>query len=153
MGLKNATGEFQRFMEHCLDGLRDDVCIPYIDDIIVFSQTFEDHVDHIRRVLRRLREHGVKLKPKKCILFKREVNYLGHIVSAAGYSLDHSNVEAVRSLKDSKPSTVGEVRRLLGLLGSPTHSSSYCRQLLKMWSNQHTRPKNVSIMAQYHPLD
>ena len=51
MGLKNAPGEFQRFMEHCLDGLRDDICIPYIDDIIVFSQTFEDHVDHIRKCL------------------------------------------------------------------------------------------------------
>ena len=104
-------------MEHCLDGLRYDVCIHYIDGIIVFSQTFEDHVDHIRRVLRWLCEHGVKLKPKKCRLFKREVNYLGQIVSAAGYRLDYSNVEAVRTLKDSKPSTVGEVRRLLGLLG------------------------------------
>ena len=68
-------------------------------------------------MLRRLHEHGVKLKPKKCRLFKREVNYLGQIVSAAGYRLDHSNVEAVRTLKDSKPSTVGEVRKLLGLLG------------------------------------
>ena len=47
MGLKNAPGEFPRFMEHCLDGLRDNICIPYIDDIIVFSQTFDDHVDHI----------------------------------------------------------------------------------------------------------
>ena len=46
MGLKNAPGEFQGFMEHCLDGLRDDLCIPHIDDIVVFSQTFEDHVDH-----------------------------------------------------------------------------------------------------------
>ena len=117
MGLKNAPGEFQRFMEHCLDGLRDDICIPYIDDIIVFSQTFEEHVNHIRKVLRRLREHGVKLKPKKCKLFKREVNYLGQIVSAEGYRLDPSNVEAVRTLKDSKPSTVGEVRKLLGLVG------------------------------------
>ena len=110
-------------MEHCLDGLRDDICIPYIDDIIVFSQTFEDHVDHIRKVLRRLREHGVKLKSKKCRLFKREVNYLGQIVSAAGYRLDPSNVEVVRTLKDSKPSTVGEVRKLLVLLGY------YCRYI------------------------
>ena len=79
MGLKNAPGEFQRFMEHCLDGLRDDICIPYVDEIIVFSQTFEDHVDRVRKVLRQLREHGVKLKPKKYTLFKREVNYLGQI--------------------------------------------------------------------------
>ena len=93
MGLKNAPREFQRFMAHCLDGLRDDICIPYIDDIIAFSQTFEDHVDHIRKVLRRLREHGAKLKPKTCRLFKREVNCLGQIVSAAGYGLDHSNVK------------------------------------------------------------
>ena len=75
MGLKNAPGEFQRVMENCLDGLRDDICIPYIDDIL-FSQTFEDHVDHIRKVLKRLPEHGVKLKPKKCRLFKRAVKRL-----------------------------------------------------------------------------
>ena len=76
MGLKIAPGKFQRFMEHCLDGLRDEICIPYIDDIIVFSKTFEDYVDHIRQVLRRLRAHGVELKPKKCRLFNKEVNYL-----------------------------------------------------------------------------
>ena len=64
-----------------------------------------------------MREHGVKLKLKNCGLFKREVNYFRQIVSAAGYRLDHSNVEAVRTLKDSKPSSVGEVRGLLSLLG------------------------------------
>jgi len=70
MGLENAPGEFQRFMECCLDGLRDDICIPYIDDIIVFGQTLEDHVDHIQKVPRRLCEHGVKLKTKKYRLLK-----------------------------------------------------------------------------------
>ena len=151
-------------MELYLDGLRDDICIPYIDDIIVFSQKFKDHLDHIRKVLRRLREHGVKLKPKKCRFFKRKVNYLGQIVSAAGYSLDYSNVEALITLKESNPSTVGEVRKVTGtswvppqvypglLLGLPTHSSSYYRQLLKVWPN-HTRASNVSIMVLYHLLD
>ena len=109
--------EFQRFMEFCIDGLRDGICIPYIDDIIVFSKSFEDHVDHLRQVLRRLWAHGVKLMPKKCRLFKRGVNYLGQIVSAAGYRPDTSNVEAIRVLKNSKSRTVGEVRKLLGLLG------------------------------------
>ena len=60
---------------------------------------------------------GLNLNRRSADFFKREVNYLGQIVSAAGYRIDHSNVEAVRTLKDSKPSTVGEVRRLLGLLG------------------------------------
>ena len=78
MGLKNAPGEFQH------------ICIPYIDDIIVYSKTFEEHVDHIRQVLQRLRAHGLKLKPKKCKLFKREVNYLGQIVSASGYPVKTS---------------------------------------------------------------
>ena len=68
--LENVPGEFQRFMEHCLDRLRDNICIPYIEDIIVLSQTLEDHVDHIRNVIRRLHKHGVKLKPKKCTLFR-----------------------------------------------------------------------------------
>ena len=64
-GLKNAPRKFQHFMEQCLDGLRDDICIPYIDDIIVFSQAFQDRVDHNRKVLRRLREHGVKLNTEE----------------------------------------------------------------------------------------
>lgn len=116
-GLKNAPAEYQRFMEHCLNGLRDDICIPYIDDVIVFSQSFEEHVEHIRAVLRRLREHGVKLKPRKCRLFKREVACLGRIVSAHGHRPDPTHIEAVVALKNSQPTTVSEVRKLLGLLG------------------------------------
>jgi len=117
MGLRNAPGEFQRFMESCLDELRDDICIPYIDDIIVFSQTFADHVEHIRKVLQRLRQHGIKLKPKKCRLFRKEVSCLGRIISADGHRPDPSNVEAVTALRSRQATTVGEVRKLLGLLG------------------------------------
>ena len=116
-GLTNAPACFQRFMEHCLDGLRDNICIPYLDDIIVFSHSFEEHVEYLRQVLQRLQSHGVKLKPRKCKLFQREVHYLGRIVSKEGYRPDPSNLEAVLKLKDSQPQTVGDIRKLLGLLG------------------------------------
>ncbi len=116
-GLTNAPATFQRFMEGCLEGLRDEICIPYLDDIIVFSKSFEEHVDHVRTVLQRLHAHGVKLKAKKCNFFRKEVCYLGRIVSEDGYSIDRRNVRALRSLKETPPKSIGEVRKLLGLLG------------------------------------
>ena len=115
-GLSRAPGAFQRFMENCLGDLRDTVCVPYLDDIIIFSATFEEHLEHTRKVLRRLREHGVKLKPRKCELFKRKVKFLGRVVSEEGYALDPSSIKTVLALKDSPPKTVNEVRKLMGFL-------------------------------------
>ena len=104
-------------MEHCLEGLRDDICIPYLDDVIIFSKTSDEHVEHVRQVLRQLRTNGIKLKPDKCNFFRKEVHYLGQIVSAEGYRLDRNKIEAVSTLKNSIPRTIGDVRKLLGLLG------------------------------------
>ena len=115
-GLSNSPANVQRFMEGCLEGIRDEICIPYLDDVIVYSNTFAEHVEHLRTVLRRLRKHGVKLKPSKCSLFQREVRYLGRTVNQAGYSIDPESTKAVTSLRESTPKTVGEVRKLTGLL-------------------------------------
>ena len=115
-GLMNAPASFQRFMEHCLGDLRDEIAIPYLDDVIVFSRTFNEHVDHLRTVLRSLREHGIKLKPRKCHFFKREVCSLGRIVSKQVHTMDPKGIDAVKSLKYTKPNTIGEVRHLVGLL-------------------------------------
>eukprot|EP00794_Sanderia_malayensis_P019345 gene19345-21264_t len=115
-GLTNAPGGFQRFMEQCLEGIRDEFCIPYLDNLTVFSPDFQSHIQHLSSALKRLRSKGLKLKPKKCELFKRQVKYLGHIISEQGYHMDTSNLQAIHQLRDSKPSTVGDVRRIIGFL-------------------------------------
>jgi len=72
--LMNAPANVQRFMENCL-------CIPHLDDVIVFSVTFSEHIKHLRKVLQRLKSYGVKLKPRKCAFFKQEVCFLGKVIS------------------------------------------------------------------------
>lgn len=126
-GLSRAPGAFQCFMENCPGDLRDTVCVPYRDDIIIFSVTFEEHLEHTRKVLRRLREHGVKLKPRKCELLNRKVKFLGRVVSEEGYTLDPSSIKSVLALKDSPPKTVNEVRKLMGFL-------NYYRRYVKNFS-------------------
>ena len=80
-------------------------------------------------MLRRLQENGVKLKPSKCELFRKEVRYLGRLVSAEGHRMDPGDVAAVRTLREKKPATVGELRKLLGLLG-------YYRSYIKDFSRR-----------------
>lgn len=115
-GLTNAPAAFQRSMEEMLDTLRDECCIPYLDDVLCFSQSFEEHVNVLRRVLQALQRHGVKLRPEKCELFRKEVRYVGRLVSENGVRVDPKDVEAVQALKEKTPQTVGDVRRLLGFL-------------------------------------
>ena len=128
-GLMNAPAAFQRYMESCLHGLRDEIVIPYLDDLIVFSSSFSEHLEHVTTVLRRLRSHGIKLKAGKCRLFKREVSYLGRIITADGYYPDPKSTTAVTQLADMEPKTIGDVRKLLGFL-------NYFRKFIQDFSRQ-----------------
>ena len=83
-GLTNAPPTFQRLMECVLAGLSGAHCLVYLDDIIVFSTTFEEHVQRLVSVFGRLRAAGLKLKPKKCHFAKQQITYLGHVISANG---------------------------------------------------------------------
>ena len=116
-GLTNAPAVFQRFMETCLEGLNGEIAMTYLDDVLVYSDDFEHHLDHLQKVLQRMQAHGVKLRPNKCELFRGEVRYLGRLVSADGHRPDPSDIMAVKSIGERKPETVGDLRKLLGLLG------------------------------------
>lgn len=72
-GLSSAPSEFQRSMEHCMAGLRDTICLPYLDNNLVHSTSFDEHLEHISLVLQHYREHGVKKE--------RNVNYSGKVSS------------------------------------------------------------------------
>lgn len=115
-GLTNAPAAFQRCMEGVLEGLQDECCYPYLDDVLCFSKTFNEHVADLRRVLRRMREHGIKLRPKKCELFKKQVRYVGRLVSGEGVQVDPEDIDVVLQLKEKTPKTVGDVRALVGFL-------------------------------------
>ena len=106
----NAPANFQRFMENGLRELRDEMCIPYLEDVIVFSKTYSEHIEHLRKVLRRLKSYGVKLKPIKCALLKWEVSFLGRVISENGYQIDPKATNAVTAMENLKLQTVGEVR-------------------------------------------
>ena len=87
-------------------------CIIYLDDIIVFSKTPEEHVQRLRGVFKKLSAAGLKLKPSKCEFFKSEITYLGHIVSKEGIEMDPKKITAIKEWPVSK--TVTEVQSFLG---------------------------------------
>ena len=95
-GLCNGPSTFQRLMEVVLSGLVWDSCFVYIDDVLVCSRTFEEHLQHLRQVFTQLREANLKLKPKKCLFLRDEVSYLGHVVTREGIRPDPSKTERIK---------------------------------------------------------
>ena len=121
-GLCNATATFQRLMELVMSGLQWKVCLIYLDDIIVYGSTFKQELERLKEVFSRLRKANLKLKVKKCELFRKSVNFLGHVVTSEGITADPSKIEAVKSWPE--PKNLSEVRSFLGLC-------SYYRKFIK----------------------
>lgn len=108
-----------------LRGLSWKSCLVYLDDIIIFSKTIQEHVSHLQEVFERLRNAGLKLKPEKCHFAKAELKYLGHVVSREGISPDPEKIDAVRSYP--VPRNLKNLRAYLGL-------SRYYRKFIKSYS-------------------
>ena len=124
-GATNAPATFQRLMHDCLGDLNMNWCIVYLDDIIIFSDTKEEHLKRLEAVFQKLSAAGLKLKPSKCFFFREEIEYLGHVVSGKGIATNPKKVEAVA--KWSTPKTVYDVRSFLGFVG-------YYRRFIKDFS-------------------
>ncbi|KAL5020629.1 hypothetical protein ScPMuIL_002291, partial [Solemya velum] len=104
-GLCNGPSTFQRLMEKCMGDMHLRECLIFLDDILIFSKTFEEHLDRLNVVFERLSEHNLKLKPSKCEFFRTSVSYLGHVVSADGFAgyyrrFIRNYAQIVKSLND-----------------------------------------------------
>jgi hypothetical protein len=114
-GLTNAPAYFMYLMNKVFMEYLDKFVVVFIDDILVFSKTEEEHAEHLRLVLQKLKEHQLYAKRSKCEFWLTEVSFLGHIVSNGGISVDPSKVKDVLNWKP--PINVSEIRSFLGLAG------------------------------------
>ena len=114
-GLCNAPATFQRLMQNCLRELNLTYALIYLDDVIVFSRTEEEHLHRLRVVFGRFLEHGLKLKPSKCHFLQDEITFLGHEISADGTRLGTANLKAIAEM--APPKTYTEIRCFTGMTG------------------------------------
>ena len=115
-GLTNAPATFERLMELVLAGLTWDKCLVYLDDVMVFGETKEELKNNLEEVFLRLRDVDLRLKPKKCTFLKREILYLGYIVTPDGIRTDEEKVRVIRDVK-SPLENLTAVRSFVGLTG------------------------------------
>ena len=93
--LCNAPATFERLMEMVLRELTWKTCLVYLDDIMVMGKTFEEHLTNLEEVFSRMKEANLKLNPKKCLLFQKEVEFLGHTVSSNGIKTTETKIKAI----------------------------------------------------------
>ena len=112
-GLMNAPATFQRALDIVLSPFKWRTCLIYLDDVIIFSKNYDDHLEHVEQVLSALYEANITLKIKKCVFFSNMVNYLGHIIRPGQLEIDNAHTAALREAQH--PRTVTELRSFLGL--------------------------------------
>lgn len=112
-GLTNAPATFMRMMNDVMRPYLDKSVIVFIDDVLVFSRSKAEHLQHLREVLKKLREHKLYAKRSKCSFFQTQVDFLGHTLTPDGILPDYKKIKAVREWP--KPSSISNLRGFLGL--------------------------------------
>lgn len=111
-GLCNAPATFQAYINKALAGITDVFCVVYLDDILIFSKEGEDHWDHVKQVLRRLRKFNLYVNLKKCVFAVKEVEFLGFLVNTEGVKMDPRRVDAIQ--KWPLPRSFRDIQVFLG---------------------------------------
>ncbi|KMQ85713.1 hypothetical protein RF55_15566, partial [Lasius niger] len=114
-GLKNAPATFQRLMDLVLTGLQGEELFVYMDDIVIYATSLEEHERKYNALIERLRQANLKLQPDKCEFLKTEVTYLGHVIGRDGVKPDPKKLEAVQQFP--RPKTPKNIKQFLGLAG------------------------------------
>ena len=124
-GLRNAPATFQRLMDTVLSDLKWITCIPYLDDILIFSKNFAEHMIHLKQVLTRLEIANLLIQPPKVAFAVNAINYLGHRITAEGIAPQKDKVKVVMNFKT--PQNLDQLRQFLGL-------ASYHRRFIRNFS-------------------
>ncbi len=140
-GITNAPSTFQRLMEKCMGDINLSEVLVFLDDLIVFSDTLEEHERRLLHVLGRLKDYGLKLSLEKCKFFQTSVKYLGHIVSENCVEADPQKIEAIKTWPS--PKNLKELRSFLGFSG-------YYRRFIKDYAKV-VKPLN-GLTVGYPPL-
>ncbi|RFU81252.1 hypothetical protein TARUN_954, partial [Trichoderma arundinaceum] len=111
-GLTNAPASFQKRINHVLKEYLDEFVIAYIDDILIFSKTLEEHEEHVHKVLQKLQDAKLLVNPEKCAFHTQRVEFLGHIISPGEIRMDPKKLEAVKTWEP--PKNVKDVQSFLG---------------------------------------
>ena len=131
-GLCNAPATFQHLMQNCLGELNLTYTLIYLDDVIVYSKTEDEHLVCLRAVLEQFMENSLKLKPSKCNFFCTEINYLGHKVSAAGMEPGTEGLKGIAEI--APPAMYTQVHKFLGAMGYFVISSKDMPRLPIHWT-------------------
>lgn len=134
-GCKNSPATFQRTMDHVLRGLKNHICLVYLDDIIIYSVTLVEHINNLKSVFDRLREARFKVQLDKSEFLKKEVSYLGHVVTTEGVKPNPEKLSAIKLYPI--PKTPKEVKTFLGMMG-------YYRKFIKDFAKI-TKPLTSSL--------
>ena len=133
-GFTNAPATFQRLMNEIFETSEHTFVVVYLDDILIFSNTWEEHLEHVRWALQKLRENSLFAKAKKCEWGKQEIEYLGHVIRPGQVLMDPKKIQAV--VEWPVPTSVKEVQSFLGL-------ANYYRRFIYQYSQIATPLTNL----------